>query len=270
MGDKKRLIIGLVVAASVLVSGALIWQMSRAKPAPEAAAAAAGAAGGETAGAKGPMVIPLPAKVELENSDAMFREKAKGLSASPLFAQWLMSEDLLRRAAAAVFCVADGVSPRESLSFMAPRRKFAAKRSGGRLFVDPKSYARYDAAAAAVESIDVRAAAVLIQSLDPWFQAAADELSSPSRKFQAALLKAIGSLLQTPVVERDIPLQEKVVSFAMAPMPDLQLEELNPAQKHLLRMGPKNTVKIQAKLRELALALGAPEAGLPRQRIYTK
>ena len=50
MGDKKGLVIGLVVAASVLISGALLWQMSRSKAAPEAPAAAP--AGGEAAAAK--------------------------------------------------------------------------------------------------------------------------------------------------------------------------------------------------------------------------
>ena len=34
-------------------------------------------------------------------------------------------------------------------------------------------------------------------------------------------------------------------------------------------MGPKNTVKIQAKLRDLAAGLGVPAGQLPQQKIYT-
>ena len=52
-------------------------------------------------------------------------------------------------------------------------------------------------------------------------------------------------------------------------MVDPLLEELSPAQKHLLRMGPENLQLIQAKLREIALALGFGEAQLPRPRLYT-
>ncbi len=37
---------------------------------------------------------------------------------------------------------------------------------------------------------------------------------------------------------------------------DPKLEALSPAQKQLLRMGPENAQKIQAKLRELAGVLG--------------
>jgi hypothetical protein len=40
------------------------------------------------------------------------------------------------------------------------------------------------------------------------------------------------------------------------------LEELSPAQKHLLRMGPANVQKIQSKLRELASALGVSSSEL--------
>ena len=40
-------------------------------------------------------------------------------------------------------------------------------------------------------------------------------------------------------------------------------------EKHLLRMGPENLQLIQAKLREIATALGFGEAQLPRPRLYT-
>jgi len=36
---------------------------------------------------------------------------------------------------------------------------------------------------------------------------------------------------------------------------DPKLEELSPAQKNLLRMGPRNVARIQAKLRALLAAL---------------
>jgi hypothetical protein len=45
---------------------------------------------------------------------------------------------------------------------------------------------------------------------------------------------------------------------------DSKIEEMSPPQKHLLRMGPENVQLIQAKLRELARALGFPETDLPK------
>ena len=41
------------------------------------------------------------------------------------------------------------------------------------------------------------------------------------------------------------------------------LESLTNAQKQLLRMGPRNVKLIQAKLREVAVALGIPASRLP-------
>jgi hypothetical protein len=38
---------------------------------------------------------------------------------------------------------------------------------------------------------------------------------------------------------------------------DRKLEALTPAQKQLLRMGPSNVARIQAKLREVQAALGS-------------
>jgi hypothetical protein len=54
------------------------------------------------------------------------------------------------------------------------------------------------------------------------------------------------------VIEGDIPLRQKVISYAYV---DEKLESLSPAQKHLLRMGPRNVRIIQAKLREIAALL---------------
>jgi hypothetical protein len=55
------------------------------------------------------------------------------------------------------------------------------------------------------------------------------------------------------VVEGPVELKEKIVSYQFA---DPGLEGLRPAQKHFLRMGPGNVRKVQAKLRQLAQALG--------------
>ena len=44
---------------------------------------------------------------------------------------------------------------------------------------------------------------------------------------------------------------------------DPALENLAPAQKQLMRMGPRNTKIIQAKLREIATALGIDANRLP-------
>jgi hypothetical protein len=55
-------------------------------------------------------------------------------------------------------------------------------------------------------------------------------------------------------------LKSKGIGYAFA---DEGLERLTGAQKHLLRMGPRNVRIIKEKLRGIALALGIPPGELP-------
>src|SRR5438128_993729 len=89
--------------------------------------------------------------------------------------------------------------------------------------------------------------------LQPLCEDAYRGLGKPQGRFDDVLVKAIRTLLAAPVVEGDVELTPKVITYAFA---DPALEGLTPAQKHLLRMGPKNVHAIQAELRALATALG--------------
>ena len=66
------------------------------------------------------------------------------------------------------------------------------------------------------------------------------------------LEKAIAVLAEVPTVTADIAVKEKVITWGMLE-PDL--EDMNSAQKQLLRMGPRNIPLIQQKLRQIAALL---------------
>jgi hypothetical protein len=84
------------------------------------------------------------------------------------------------------------------------------------------------------------------------FQEAYRDLGYPDRSFDDTLEKALRRLLDVPVVEGEIELLKGDRSYHFE---DPALEGLSPAAKHLLRMGPANTVRIQGSLRRLAAAL---------------
>jgi hypothetical protein len=70
------------------------------------------------------------------------------------------------------------------------------------------------------------------------------------------------TLLRTP--NRDSPLEVRRNDNAFGyGFTDTRLEDLSPAQKLLLRMGPRNARIVKTQLREVALALGVPSAHLP-------
>lgn len=245
MEPRKGLAIGL--AGSALFIGAFLFYQSRQAPPPAPPVA-------EPAPApQAPAAPPAPPLPPLEQSDALAREKlAAAMPGAPK--EWLEADSPLRRFTAAVHILAEGKSPRDALRFMRPTGRFKVLKKGGRLYADPASYARYDAAAGALASLDARAAAKAVRDLKPLLQQACGELDDRC-DVQAELLKALQPLVDAPVPEKPPVLRAKVVSYAYA---DPALEDLTPAQKHLLRMGPDNQRKVQAKLRELADALRAP------------
>jgi len=59
-------------------------------------------------------------------------------------------------------------------------------------------------------------------------------------------------LLQTPALDEKVTLEPKGVTYAYS---DSKLESLSPAQKQFLRMGPRNSQAIRAKLEEIATLL---------------
>lgn len=208
--------------------------------------------------------IFLPA---LNDSDEWFRKKAKDLSTYAKLAEWLKIDDLIRRITAVVDNIADGMSPRAHLRFLAPSKSFTVVKKREKLYLNPQSYRRYDLVADAFASLDANGAVRIFRDLKPPFQEAYRELGYPNQDFQETLIRAIKELLGTPIVEGDIVVEEAVITYQMV---DEDLEDLSDAQKHLLRMGPQNIRKIQNKLRAMAVALGVPENQLPKPQVYKK
>ncbi len=195
---------------------------------------------------------PTPPAVDAAQGEALLRDLASKLSSSPELAKWLAEDGILRRLVAAVNLVAEGNSPRPVVAFLAPSGGFAVVRENRHLYASPRSYARYDFIARVLGSIDPVAAAKAYGQLKPFFEAAFSEVGRPGRTFDAALHDAIKNLTSTPVPNTDPELQEKGLFYAYI---DPALEQLGPAQKHLLRTGPKNARPIQDWLNKFVKAI---------------
>src|SRR5262249_1833565 len=194
----------------------------------------------------------LPA---LPESDPTIEERARTLATGPLWEASLGSGGLVRRLVVPTANVAHAESPREQLPFLAPQGKFAARREASRSVIDPASYARYDAAANLVASIDAAAAVGLYKAVWPLFESAYAELGRRDRSWNDTLRVAINRLLLVPVTDRPLELRQQPETWALT---DPGLESISVAGKHLLRMGPRTARLVQAKLREVQAALDAP------------
>jgi len=189
----------------------------------------------------------------LDDSDQLIRDGVVSLTRHEGINAWLGPSELIRKIVVFVDNVANGSIVREPVAVLAPRGTFSARSISEKVYIlENASYQRYDLTTSILVSIDTRRAVEFYVLLKPLFQEAYDELGYPDAKFDTAIFKAIGRLLETPVRTEPVRLTRPVVMFEFE---DDRLESLSAAQKQLLRMGPRNTRLIQAKLSELALEL---------------
>ena len=239
----------LVLAVALGFYGRGWWNPGASTDATQAArAAAARAAVPEGFG-------PVP---PLDASDDFVRALIRQLSQKPEWATWLASGNLIRSFVVSVDKIAVGSSPGKELKPAAPQGKFQTLGAGSTLRIDPASYDRYNALANAVDAIDPEGAARAYRRLRPLMQQAFDELGYVNLPFDDRLARALGRLVDVPVQEGDVMLKATSVTFQYA---DPELEELSPAQKHMLRMGPHNMRLVQTKLRAFARAAGLTQTG---------
>lgn len=245
-----------VAAVCLIIGAALIaFFVVRPSPGPGAASSDPAIPAKETPQARGPLgpdVEPrdLP---PLDLTDPVVRELLSALSSRPELAAWLATDGLIRNFVASVDAVANGGTPTSHLRALAPARPFTADARGSRVVIDARSYQRYDGIAATVASLDADGLARAYATLRPRMQDAYRELGYPDGDVDRAVERALARLLDTPVLEGETEVQRAPVLYQFV---DPRIERLSPAQKQLLRMGPRNQRVIQDKLRAVGQALG--------------
>jgi hypothetical protein len=200
----------------------------------------------------------------LAESDPVVRMLVRMLSDHPVVTAYLATNDLIVNFAAAVSNIAEDVSPAKQLQVLRPREGFRATTGGGKVYIDARSYGRYNRIAEAVDSIDPAGAAKLYATLKPRIEEAAGELGLPAGQFDRVLEKAIVLLLRTPVSDQPIQVVPNIEGIGYG-FVDSRLEGLSIGQKALIRMGPANARSVKARLRQIALALGIPVSHLPAE-----
>ncbi len=245
--------LGLILVGVALVAaiGAVVFILMRpgqkAPPPPSPVAPASLASAQPT---EPPASLP-----QLADSDAFVRDAARGLSNHPQLGAWLATRGLVRTLTVTLQNIGEGRSPAPFLPFLTPTVRFQATEKAGRLVADPKSYAAYDDFADGVSALDAAECARVYKLLAPLFAAAYADLGYPGPDFPKAVARAVEVLGATRVSDVEIVLRRGRVFLEFA---DPKLESLPLAQRHLLRMGPRNARLIQKKAAEIAQALGLP------------
>jgi hypothetical protein len=245
-GDLAAIVLALAVAGAIVY----FWLHRRsAPPAPQAPVPEQAApTASPPAGAPSAAVQADPAQV---------KSLLEAASADPEYRRWLgAGGDLVRLWAVLTDNLAEGVSPRKQLAFLAPEQPFSVSEQGDRKVIAPASYARYDRFGDAVASIDPKAIASAYRALRPAVETAYRLLGYPDAVLDRVTARALHRLEAAPRPRGQVEVVPHAEAGAGWAYADPALERLGAVEKHLLRMGPRNAGKVQAKAREIREALG--------------
>lgn len=243
----------LVAGVGLLVGGAAAWWWTRGDTPSAPAVALAPATDAPPADVKEPPRTLPP----VGQMDTFLRALLGTLSSHPDLAAWLATDDLIRQMANGIARISRGQSPAANLTVLRPAGDFNVVRSRSTMTIDPASFTRYDRLTGLVESLEPRGVAEAYRTIQPRLDEAYRALGRTEGGVDEALDAALQLLTDTPVPSGTIVvLPGKGATYAHS---DPALERLQPIQKQLLRMGPDNARRIQARLRAIRSELASSD-----------
>lgn len=164
----------------------------------------------------------------------------------------IQSEQLIRDAVIFVDNVRNGVVVRDAVPVAGPKGDFRVLEQDDKIYIDPRSYDRYNSMVDWFVSLDVEVLESLLERYQPLVEEALAEIGYPDTTPETVLVDAIDVLMATPSVGTVIELNDHSVMYRYA---DPALEALPDAQKQMLRLGPDNMRRVKLKLDALRTAL---------------
>ncbi len=199
-----------------------------------------------------PTPVPAAPALTLEVSDDALREQFSPALVDGPLAPILQADNLIERGAAVLDGLSRGGLQYKLLPVTPPEGKFAVRKQGNQAVMDPAGYRRYDAYARAIESMDTELLVAGFNRFRPLLEEAYAMLGYNAEDFDNTLVRGLDRIIAAPVIEAPLEVR-KIEAVYKYENPDL--ERLPELHKQLLRAGPENTRRIQAKARALREAL---------------
>jgi hypothetical protein len=241
------------VGAAVVIAGSLLALRWMIRSQPETATPTPTRATDVRANTRRPKPQPIDLP-PLDQSDAVVTGMIRLLSQHPLITRLIATPGLVRQVVLVVQQIGDGKTPSDSLQVLRPTSRLTML---GQYLgpVDPKSYARWNAATSALTSIDPNDAAQLYVNTKALFDSAYRELGHPNADFDEGIVRAIQTLAATPAVTADPELIRHTDRPGYFEHSDSKLGSAMPVQKQFLLVGPENRQRVMAWLKSVAAAL---------------
>jgi len=189
----------------------------------------------------------------LERSDELFRQKVASVSAN--LSDWFGVTGVIKKYMVIVNDLSQNQILFKHRIFLKTPGKIVVGEDKQGLYLSEDSYQRYTILVNAITTIDADKGLQLYLAFKPLFEQVYKEFAYPSEyQLQDLFLKAAANVIEAPIINGRIALVPHLVRYKFA---DKKLEALSDVDKQMIRMGPENTKKIQAKLRELVQLLVA-------------
>lgn len=202
--------------------------------------------------AEEPVAEPAEPAVELPPLNQSTDEIVTRLREQEQTVEPLQSEQLIRDAVVFVDNLRNGVVVKEAAPVQGPKAQFRVLEQDGKIYIDPRSYDRYNTVVDWFVSLDTAVLVDMLEDYQPLVKEALAEIGYPDAAPQTVFIEAIDMLMQTPSVGTVIELTDESVMYRYA---DPALEALPDAQKQMLRLGPDNMRRVKLKLESLRSAL---------------
>ena len=196
----------------------------------------------EEAPVPAPAQDPLP---KLDESDDDIRDAVADIPLGNAGQQYLMSSNLIERGTSVVYLLAQGEVPYKLLPIARPKEAFPIADDGTQVTVSAEGFARYDALAQWLMSLDVEALAAALARFTPLFREAWSYYGEEAEAFDFAVISALDMIASTPDV--DLAGARLVRKEAVWLYEDPAIEGLPAIQKQVLRMGPDNAAIVKDK-----------------------
>ena len=241
--DRRGIARWLVVPVITGILAALVYFVWIARgPAPNAAPAPTSSTEVPVGAPAASLSLPDEPLPPVGQSDSFIRRVVSLLSEHPTLARWLATDSLVQRTALAVEQAGDGRSPSVPFQFARPSTRAATVPRGTDLVIDPASHRRWDDLTAAILSVDPQQAAELYRHVRPLFVETYRGMGHPDGNFDAAIGRAAGRVLSTPVVQEPLVVEPRrgYVEHSSS-----DLRRLPGISRQLLLMGPANLTRLQ-------------------------
>ncbi len=194
--------------------------------------------------------VELPS---LNDSDGLVRESLRALRNGAALLALIGDDQLIRKFVVFVENVSRHEFPQTELPYRPIGVEMPVRELDQNLFVmADEAHSRFDGFIDVMVAVDTEQAMALYRLLKPLFQQAYAEIGYRGRDFDDVLRLAINNVLQSADAEGPYQLVKPSVMYLFA---DSELENADAVRKQLLRIGPRNSTLLMAKLAEFVVLL---------------